>query len=90
MKQILSYMRKAINDYDMIQEGDKIAIALSGGKDSTALLMGLKNLQIFFPNKFDIIFPKEKSEEEELDELFAKHLEDIKKDNHNLDDNDKI
>lgn len=55
MQQILSYMRKAINDYDMIQDGDKIAVALSGGKDSTAMLMGFKNLQIFFPKKFDII-----------------------------------
>ncbi len=55
MQQILSYMRKAINDYDMIQEGDKIAVALSGGKDSTAMLMAFKNLQIFFPKKFEII-----------------------------------
>ncbi len=55
MQQILSYMRKAINDYDMIQEGDKIAVALSGGKDSTTMLMAFKNLQIFFPKKFDII-----------------------------------
>lgn len=55
MQQILSYMRKAINDYDMIQEGDKIAVALSGGKDSTAMLMGFKNLQIFFQKKFEII-----------------------------------
>ena len=55
MQQILSYMRKAINDYDMIQEGDRIAIALSGGKDSTAMLMGFENLQIFFPKKFEII-----------------------------------
>lgn len=37
------------------RSGDKIAVALSGGKDSTAMLMGLKNLQIFFPNKFEII-----------------------------------
>ena len=55
MQQILSYMRKAIDDYDMIQEGDKIAIALSGGKDSTTMLMGFKNLQIFYPKKFEII-----------------------------------
>ena len=32
MQQILSYMRKAIEDYKMIEEGDKIGIALSGGK----------------------------------------------------------
>ena len=34
MKHILSYMRRAIEDYDMIEDGDKIAVALSGGKDS--------------------------------------------------------
>lgn len=55
MQQLLSYMRKAINNYDMIQEGDKIAVAFSGGKDSTAMLMGFKNLQLFFPKKFEII-----------------------------------
>lgn len=55
MQQILSYMRKAINDYNMIEEGDKIAVALSGGKDSTAMLMGFRNLQIFFPKKFELI-----------------------------------
>ena len=55
MQQILSYMRKAINDYDMIQDGDKIAVALSGGKDSITMLMAFKNLQIFFPKKFEII-----------------------------------
>ncbi len=55
MQQILSYMRKAISDYDMIQDGDKIAIAFSGGKDSTAMLMGFKNLQRFYPKKFDIV-----------------------------------
>ena len=55
LQQILSYMRKAINDYDMIQDGDKIAVAFSGGKDSTAMLMGFKNLQRFFPKKFELI-----------------------------------
>lgn len=55
MQQILSYMRKAIEDYNMIEEGDKIAVALSGGKDSISLLMGLKNLQRFYPKHFDLI-----------------------------------
>ena len=45
MQKILGYMRKAIDDYNMIQDGDKIAIGLSGGKDSITLLMGFKNLQ---------------------------------------------
>lgn len=55
MQQILSYMRKAIDEFGMIEEGDKIAVAISGGKDSTAMLMGLKNLQRFYPKKFEII-----------------------------------
>ena len=55
MQKILGYMRKAIEDYNMIEEGDKIAVALSGGKDSISMLMGLKNLQRFYPKKFDLI-----------------------------------
>lgn len=55
MQQILSYMRKAIEDYDMISDGDKIGVALSGGKDSITMLKGLKALQRFYPKKFDII-----------------------------------
>jgi len=48
-------MRKAIDDFNMIEEGDKIAVAYSGGKDSISLLMALKNLQIFYPKKFEFI-----------------------------------
>ncbi len=55
MQRILSYLRKAIENYNMIEEGDKIAVALSGGKDSITLLMGLKALQRFYPKKFDLI-----------------------------------
>lgn len=55
MQQLLSYLRKAIENYHMIEEGDKIAVALSGGKDSISLLMGLKALQRFYPKKFDLI-----------------------------------
>lgn len=55
MQKILGYMRKAIEDYNMIDEGDKIAVCLSGGKDSTTMLMGFKALRRFYPKKFDII-----------------------------------
>ena len=55
MQKILGYMRKAIDEYNMIEDGDKIAVALSGGKDSTTMLMGFKNLQRFYPKKFEII-----------------------------------
>ncbi len=47
-------MRRAVEDYSMISEGDKIAIGVSGGKDSTTLLTVLRQLQKFYPARFDI------------------------------------
>ena len=55
LQQLLSYTRKAVDDYEMIQPDDKIAIGISGGKDSITLLYALKHLQRFYPNKFDLI-----------------------------------
>lgn len=55
MQRILSYMRKAIEKYKMIEEGDKIAICLSGGKDSITMLHAFKSLQRFYPKNFEII-----------------------------------
>ncbi len=55
MQRILSHMRKAIEEYQMIEEGDKIAICLSGGKDSITMLHAFKSLQRFYPKKFEII-----------------------------------
>lgn len=55
MRQILSALRKAVDDYNMIEEGDRIAVGLSGGKDSVTLLLALKNLQIFYPKHFEIV-----------------------------------
>lgn len=55
MQRILSHMRKAIEEYNMIDEGDKIAICLSGGKDSITMLHAFKSLQRFYPKKFNII-----------------------------------
>ena len=55
MQKILSHMRKAMEEYNMIEEGDKIAICLSGGKDSLTLLHAFKALQRFYPKKFELI-----------------------------------
>ena len=55
MQRMLSYIRKAVDDYNMIEDGDKIAVGLSGGKDSITLLMGLKTMQRFYDKKFDFI-----------------------------------
>lgn len=55
MQKILSHMRKAIEEYSMIEEGDKIAVCLSGGKDSITMLQAFKSLQRFYPKKFEII-----------------------------------
>ena len=55
MQRILSHMRKAIEKYNMIEENDKIAICLSGGKDSITMLHAFKALQRFYPKKFNII-----------------------------------
>ena len=54
MQRLLSYVRRAVQDYDMIQDGDRIAVGISGGKDSLTLLMALKGLQRFYPKKFEI------------------------------------
>ena len=54
LQQVLSYTRRAIDDYHMIEEGDKIAIGISGGKDSLTLLYALHGLRRFYPKHFDI------------------------------------
>ncbi len=54
LQQVLSYIRRAVDDYQMIEENDRIAIGISGGKDSLTLLYGLHGLKRFYPKKFDI------------------------------------
>lgn len=54
LQQLLSYTRKAVDDYQMIEEGDHIAVGISGGKDSLTLLYALRGLQRFYPKKFTL------------------------------------
>ena len=54
LQQVLSYVRRAADDYHMIQEGDRIAVGISGGKDSLTLLYALHGLQRFYPQHFEL------------------------------------
>lgn len=54
LQQVLSYIRRAVDDYGMIEEGDQIAVGISGGKDSLTLLYGLHGLMRFYPKSFQI------------------------------------
>lgn len=47
-------IRKAVDDYEMINEGDRIAVGVSGGKDSLLLLLALKHLQSYYPKHFEL------------------------------------
>ena len=55
MKQILSKTRAATEKYNMIEENDRIAVGVSGGKDSVALLVALCEMRRFYPKKFDVV-----------------------------------
>lgn len=54
LQQLYSYTRKAIEDYHMIEDGDRIAVGISGGKDSLTLLYALHGLMRFYPKKFSL------------------------------------
>lgn len=55
IRRLLSCTRRAVDEYKMIEDGDRIAVGLSGGKDSIALLCALINLSVFYPAKFEIV-----------------------------------
>lgn len=55
MQKVLSYVRRAVDDYHMIEEGDSIAVGVSGGKDSVTLALALHALSRFYPKKFNVV-----------------------------------
>lgn len=55
LQELLSKTRRAVDQYGLIDDGDKIAVGLSGGKDSLALLYALAGLRRFYPKKFDLV-----------------------------------
>ncbi len=55
MQKILSKVRRAVDEYHMIEDGDRIAVGVSGGKDSLTLLVALAELRRFYPKKFEVV-----------------------------------
>ena len=55
MQHILALVRRCVEDYDMIKDGETIAVGVSGGKDSLLLLTALAHLRRFYPKKFDLV-----------------------------------
>ena len=54
LQRLLSYARRAVEDYDMIEEGETIAVGVSGGKDSLSLLLTMAALSEFYPKRFHV------------------------------------
>ena len=54
MEKILSLVRRCVEDYDMIQAGDRVAVGVSGGKDSLVTLTALAKLSRFYPKPFTV------------------------------------
>ena len=54
LQRLLSLTRQAVDDYALIDSGDKIAVGISGGKDSLTLLYALNGLKRFYPNEFEL------------------------------------
>ena len=54
LQRILSFTRRAVDDYHMIEAGDKIAVGISGGKDSMTLLAALAAMRRFYPIPYEL------------------------------------
>ncbi len=55
VQKLMSLTRKGIDDFSMVEEGDRIAVGVSGGKDSLALVTALAHLSRFYPKKFTVV-----------------------------------
>ena len=55
IRRMLSFARRAVDDYNMIEDGDRIAVGVSAGKDSLALLAGLAEMRRFYPKHYEVV-----------------------------------
>ena len=55
MQKLMSRMRAAMEKYNMIEDGDRIAVGVSGGKDSLVLLAALAEMRRFYPKKYEVV-----------------------------------
>ena len=55
LQQLYSKVRQALDTYHMIENGDKVALGVSGGKDSLGLLYALAGLRNFYPHAFELV-----------------------------------
>lgn len=55
IKRVLSFIRRALDDYNMIDDGDRIAVGVSAGKDSLTLLCAMAEIRRFYPKKFELV-----------------------------------
>ena len=55
LQRLLSKMRRACEHYEMIRDGEKIAVGVSGGKDSLALLLALTKMREFYPVRYEVV-----------------------------------
>ena len=54
MNKVAGLVRRCVEDYDMISDGETIAVCVSGGKDSIALLCAMKSLSVYYPKQFNL------------------------------------
>ena len=54
LQKVMSQVRRALDDYHMITDNDRIAVGISGGKDSLTLLLALHGLMRFYPKPFTL------------------------------------
>ncbi|MBP3539198.1 MAG: tRNA 2-thiocytidine(32) synthetase TtcA, partial [Oscillospiraceae bacterium] len=54
LNEFTGHVRRAVDDYGMIEAGDRVAVGVSGGKDSMLLLAAMKHLQSYYPKPFEL------------------------------------